>query len=131
MKRKQRTNAQPVRTHTKLRRSAWIVVTLGAATGVAILAVFHSSSPWSASKVEASQQATQVAEPAAFGPTIPNTIAAPAAPSDGTVWISGGEFSMGAMDPPAIGQVGMHSAADARPIHRVYVDGFWMDKTDV
>jgi formylglycine-generating enzyme required for sulfatase activity len=35
------------------------------------------------------------------------------------------------MDPPAIDQIGMHAAADARPIHRVYVDGFWMDKTDV
>ena len=46
-------------------------------------------------------------------------------------WIPGGEFSMGALDPPAIDEVGMHAAADARPIHRVYVDGFWMDKTDV
>jgi len=25
----------------------------------------------------------------------------------------------------------MHGAVDARPIHRVYVDGFWMDQTDV
>ena len=25
----------------------------------------------------------------------------------------------------------MHAAADAQPIHRVYVDGFWMDQTDV
>ena len=25
----------------------------------------------------------------------------------------------------------MHGAADARPIHRVYVDGFWMDQSDV
>jgi formylglycine-generating enzyme required for sulfatase activity len=25
----------------------------------------------------------------------------------------------------------MRGAADARPIHRVYVDGFWMDQTDV
>jgi formylglycine-generating enzyme required for sulfatase activity len=47
------------------------------------------------------------------------------------VWISGGEFSMGAMDPPATDAVGLHSADDARPIHRVYVDGFWMDRTDV
>jgi formylglycine-generating enzyme required for sulfatase activity len=47
------------------------------------------------------------------------------------VWISGGEFSMGAMDPPYINEVGMNGAVDARPIHRVYVDGFWMDRTDV
>ena len=38
---------------------------------------------------------------------------------------------MGAMDPPAANQVGMHQAVDARPVHRVYVDAFWMDKTDV
>ena len=28
-------------------------------------------------------------------------------------------------------QVGMQATHDSRPIHRVYVDGFWMDKTDV
>jgi formylglycine-generating enzyme required for sulfatase activity len=47
------------------------------------------------------------------------------------VWIPGGEFSMGALDPPAVDGVGMHAAEDARPIHRVYVDSFWMDETDV
>jgi formylglycine-generating enzyme required for sulfatase activity len=30
------------------------------------------------------------------------------------------------MDP-----VGMNATKDSRPIHRVYVDGFWMDQTDV
>jgi sulfatase modifying factor 1 len=68
---------------------------------------------------------------AAFGPTVPNTTKAPAPSPQGMVWISGGEFSMGAMDPPATTEAGMHAAEDARPIHRVYVDGFWMDKTDV
>lgn len=38
---------------------------------------------------------------------------------------------MGAMDSPAGDEAGMQAAADARPIHRVYVDGFGMDKTDV
>jgi sulfatase modifying factor 1 len=47
------------------------------------------------------------------------------------VWIPGGEFSMGAADPPATDGGAMHGSADARPIHRVYVDGFWMDRTDV
>ena len=28
-------------------------------------------------------------------------------------------------------KVGMQATADARPVHRVYVDGFFMDKTDV
>ena len=47
------------------------------------------------------------------------------------VWIPGGEFSMGANDPPEMDDVGMKATTDARPIHRVYVDGFFMDKTDV
>jgi len=47
------------------------------------------------------------------------------------VWISGGEFSMGAQDAPDMNDVAMHATTDSRPIHRVYVDGFWMDKTDV
>jgi formylglycine-generating enzyme required for sulfatase activity len=47
------------------------------------------------------------------------------------VWIPGGEFSMGANDPPGMNEVGMKATRDARPIHRVYVDGFFMDATDV
>ena len=47
------------------------------------------------------------------------------------VWIPGGEFSMGAADPPDMDMVGMRATTDSRPIHRVYVDGFFMDKTDV
>jgi len=46
-------------------------------------------------------------------------------------WIPGGEFSMGANDPPDMDDVGMKATLDARPIHRVYVDGFFIDKTDV
>jgi formylglycine-generating enzyme required for sulfatase activity len=47
------------------------------------------------------------------------------------VWITGGEFSMGAADPPGSDDVGMKATLDSRPIHRVYVDGFYLDKTDV
>jgi formylglycine-generating enzyme required for sulfatase activity len=49
------------------------------------------------------------------------------------VWIPGGEFSMGAVDPVGtdMNQVGMQATTDSRPIHRVYVDGFFMDTTDV
>jgi formylglycine-generating enzyme len=47
------------------------------------------------------------------------------------VWIPGGEFSIGAEDPDPGDRVGMKAAEDSRPIHRVYVDGFLMDKTDV
>ena len=70
----------------------------------------------------------QVATPAAtqFGPTAANDAAPPGPAPDGMVWIPGGEFSMGAVDP--LGQdanvVGMQATTDSRPIHRVYVDGF-------
>ena len=38
------------------------------------------------------------------------------------VWIPGGEFSMG---------VEHSRMPDSRPVHRVAVDGFWMDRTEV
>jgi formylglycine-generating enzyme required for sulfatase activity len=49
------------------------------------------------------------------------------------VWIPGGEFSMGAADPMGAdnNDVGMNATTDSRPIHRVYVDGFWMDTTEL
>ena len=49
------------------------------------------------------------------------------------VWIPGGEFSMGAADPVGdeANEVGMQATLDSRPIHRVSVDGFWMDATEV
>ena len=40
----------------------------------------------------------------------------------GMKWIAGGEFDMGS-DEPMFG--------DAQPIHRVSVDGFWIDETEV
>jgi len=40
----------------------------------------------------------------------------------GMVWVPGGEFWMGSQE------AGM---TDAKPWHRVYVDGLWMDKTEV
>jgi formylglycine-generating enzyme required for sulfatase activity len=72
------------------------------------------------------------AGPATFSPTVENT-ARPSAPApEGMVWIPGGEFSMGAHDPPDMNdEVGMRATVDSRPIHRVYVDGFWMDATEV
>src|SRR5437667_10292366 len=45
----------------------------------------------------------------------------PSSPQD-MVWIPGGEYQMG--DPDT-------TFADAQPVHKVYVDGFWMDRTEV
>ena len=68
-----------------------------------------------------------------FAPTFANSTRPPGGAPQGMVWIPVGEFSMGAVDP--LGQdanvVGMQATEDSRPIHRVYVDGFWIDKTEV
>ena len=76
-------------------------------------------------------QDAMAAVAAGFAPTIANTAPPPGPAPDGMVWIPGGEFSMGAADPPGMNDVGMQATTDSRPIHRVYVDGFWMDKTEV
>ncbi len=63
--------------------------------------------------------------------TFPNT-APPFEPAPaGMVWIPGGEFSMGTEDPTGKLCGGPDPMLDARPIHRVFVDGFWMDATEV
>jgi formylglycine-generating enzyme len=38
---------------------------------------------------------------------------------------------MGAAEQPGMNEVGMQTTTDSRPFHRVYVDGFWMDATEV
>jgi formylglycine-generating enzyme len=68
---------------------------------------------------------------AIFQPTIENPVPAPGVAPKGMAWIPGGEFSMGANDPPDMDEAGMKATKDSRPVHRVYVDGFYMDKTDV
>jgi formylglycine-generating enzyme required for sulfatase activity len=56
---------------------------------------------------------------------------APGPAPEGMVWIPGGEFSMGS-DVASESMCGLPGTTmDSQPIHRVYVDGFWMDKTDV
>ncbi len=68
---------------------------------------------------------------AAWGPTVENAAPAPGPAPEGMVWIPGGEFSMGSdggaeslCDLPGV-------TRDAQPILRTYVDGFWMDRTEV
>ena len=69
---------------------------------------------------------------AGFLETVASGTSPPASAPDGMVWIPGGEFSMGARDPMDMQDtVGMQATTDSRPIHRVAVDGFWMDATEV
>ncbi len=71
----------------------------------------------------------QTASP--FLPTVENKTPAPGAAPEGMVWIPGGEFSMGsdAADESICHLSGV--THDSQPVHRVAVDGFWMDKTEV
>lgn len=66
-----------------------------------------------------------------FLPTVMNHGEPNGAVPSGMAWVPGGTFSMGSEDPQGMAGGGHESMGDARPIHRVYVDGFWMDKTDV
>src|SRR5205814_8822657 len=67
----------------------------------------------------------------AFEPTLSNQTRAPGKAPKGMVWIPGGEFSMGAStNGHGMDEMPMASN-DSEPVHRVYVDGFWMDVTAV
>jgi len=134
MMKKRRTKSQPALTRSTLRRSGWILIALASVSATVAFAVFRSPLLFPAGEVEASQAKAGQSMPAAtlaaaFGPTISNATPVPAPSPQGMAWIPGGEFSMGAMDPPASTEAGMHEAADARPIHRVYVDAFWIRLT--
>jgi formylglycine-generating enzyme len=67
----------------------------------------------------------------AFAATVPNEAPAPVQRPAGMVWIPGGEFSMGSpLESESLCSMpGM--SRDASPVHRVYVDGFWMDATEL
>jgi formylglycine-generating enzyme len=105
----------------------WIVVTLAVGVMAWITIGGHSF------RMRAGQL---VGEPAStanlFRPTIENVKPAPGPAPEGMVWIPGGEFSMGAAEPVDHKDlVGMQAITDAQPIHRVWVAGFWMDRTEV
>jgi formylglycine-generating enzyme required for sulfatase activity len=55
-----------------------------------------------------------------LGPVQVNSTPAPGPAPEGMVWVPGGTFWMGDEKFP-----------DAKPVHKVYVDGFWMDRTEV
>jgi formylglycine-generating enzyme len=83
--------------------------------GISAAKATRGAAPITAPPVAANTQAVQPVTGAR------QTKAPPPGPdSEGMVWIPGGEFWMGAEEFP-----------DAQPWHRVLVDGFWMDKTEV
>src|SRR5580698_3801452 len=153
---KQAASAKQKQAEIKPNRKPWIVGLVVIAAAAACFAIYRHAAPpvvkpSAASTADApAAKATaaarddgmtpasmekQMSGPAmkavAFEPTTPNKSPAPAKTPQGMVWISGGEFSMGAQDPPGMDDVGMKATVDSRPVHRVYVDGFFMDKTDM
>lgn len=108
-------------------RRLWTFV--GAGAVVIAAAAWFSRVP--ATDPASRSDATPVQSTSSFEPTLANAAPAPGPAPEGMVWIPGGEFSMGANDPPDMDEVGMQATTDARPIHRVRVDGFFMDITPV
>jgi formylglycine-generating enzyme required for sulfatase activity len=67
----------------------------------------------------------------AFLPTRPAAPRPPGPAPEGMVWIPGGEFSMGSTE-HCEGMCALPGLTrDALPVHRVQVDPFWMDATEV
>jgi formylglycine-generating enzyme required for sulfatase activity len=66
-----------------------------------------------------------------FAATVVAPAEAPGPPPEGMAWIPGGEFSMGCVDPRRLPFGGNDPMVDARPVHRVRVDGFWIDTHEV
>jgi formylglycine-generating enzyme len=121
---------QPSPSHPTASRRRHIVIALVA--GISIAGLIVLGGRWRAS------DATSVADAPSpsrviveFASTVANTTPAPAPVPVGMVWIPGGEFSMGAQEEPNANDVAMLATDDSRPVHRVHVDGFWMDRTTV
>lgn len=66
----------------------------------------------------------------AYKPTLETGIM-PSVIPPGMVWIPGGEFSRGLPNPASLSEGGQEAMEDARPIHRVQLDPFFMDEHEV
>jgi formylglycine-generating enzyme required for sulfatase activity len=105
----------------------------GAAAALAAGAGWAFSARWSAppAPIESPPPAVAAVPEPAFEPTRSGPSTAPGPAAAGMVWVPGGEFSMGSSDPTGLSCGGNDSMPDARPVHPVHVDGFWMDRTEV
>ena len=121
-KHQRRAAARAARQH-RVTRTPWGGVLLG-------LAAMAGAGWWYLSGLAEPMTAT-TSSSAEAQPTIENAAPPPGTRLEGMVWIPGGEFSMGAAEQAGMNDVGMQATRDSRPIHRVFVDGFWMDATEV
>lgn len=116
------------RSHTAARRPFPLAPVMGGillAIGVAVFATTALR------RVSAPDTGTSRTLPGGFAPTVANSAKPSGNSPSGMVWIPGGEFSMGTNDPTGTLCGGKDPMPDARPVHRVYVDGFWMDEVEV
>ena len=111
---------------TWLLRAGLLLVSAGIA--YASVRAWKSSA---AHSIDSPAPVTSQSAPESFTQTKPAAPAPPGPAPEGMVWIPGGEFSMGCEDPSKLPHGGKDGMPDARPIHRVSVDGFWMDRTEV
>jgi sulfatase modifying factor 1 len=115
-------------------RLLWLValgvIAIGAVIGLAMRSSRSRLAATPASKVAECESCPSVG-PITFAPTVSNSAAAPDPAPAHMVWIPGGEFSMGSTveSESLCGLPGV--TRDALPVHRVYVDGFWMDATEL
>jgi formylglycine-generating enzyme len=120
---------QPEPSNASRRGHIWIALVV-AGIGIAGLAVLNG--PWRATRATPVAHAPSSGQlPVMFVATVADTTPAPAVAPSGMVWIPGGEFSMGAQEEPDANDVAMLATDDSRPVHRVHVAGFWMDRTTV
>jgi len=127
----------PMKTKELTKRNRGTGIILGTvliiAAAITILAVKRSRSnlPANTIKSAAACEACPSVGSIAFAATAPNSAGPPGPPPPGMVWIPGGEFSMGSTveSESLCGLPGV--TRDALPVHRVYVDGFWLDKTEL
>jgi formylglycine-generating enzyme len=122
MKQKKGTMAQTALMLSTLVRPVWIVTAVVVVSAAVAVPGFRSTLLSPPNKAEAGQRMTEGAEASAFGPTIANATPVPAPPPPGMGWIPGGEFSMGALDPPP----SMKSACTQRPMHARSTACMWM-----
>src|SRR5581483_7464918 len=120
--------ARPPLRPTPRQRVLTLAMGLGVFLGVAGLAyavyVFWPSAATS-KKLRAAEEYAKLPAPKLNAPDPPG-----AAP-EGMVWIPGGEFYMGIDESqvPEGSNIGVFM--DALKVHKVYVDGFWMDTHEV
>jgi len=112
------------------RETFWSPMALDLAA-LAVAAVFSLAGIWLFELSHHPKPRSAPASQSPFTPATPYRRAAPTPAPEGIVWIPGGEFSMEAADFPDRGDVEIRAILDSRPVHRVYVDGFFMDRADV